>query len=501
MGSVYRARDLKTGQTVAVKFLNDRIVTMLCTQTSGEGTKEIGKLVQRFRREAGFHVGIRQVNIARGLDVIEMAIPGSELTVPVLIYEFIEGKSLADELYLLAEPLGLIYCVDGSYRFFTPEERPVELDHPLMPIRDIMTIFFEVLNGVTHLHTITGFDDGRSIIHRDLKPENIMLSRLPNGMPHGIKVVDLGVAGVSDALRLNSTNSGTRLTKETTVLGTPAYMPLQQFMEPNKPLPMFDTYALGVILFQALTGRLPYADLTAHQVVGQLVAAQQYYDPCKYARGIPASLQRIVLRATSRVMEGRPSQPDEGPYRNGSEMLCDLRKASYEFIPGSDNANTMSGAPTINASLGNMGAMRRVPQPSIPAPPRNPQMIVPPPSPPPQPVVASVQKSTTPGWLIILMVVLLISGATITMKVLTSKKTTSPSPDMVDRTAQSMNGANRPSSSGDANRSVQLEAVGALCDSAIRIQSTRPAEARRKIAEAKKMFPDVFLSSPKCRGL
>jgi serine/threonine protein kinase len=400
MGTVWKAKDAQTGRIVAVKFLNDRIVAMLSTQSTGSGGQDPKKLIRRLWREAELNEKIEHPNIARGLGVIEYVVPGTSTVVPVLVTEYIDGKSLADEMYSLAKRRGLVLITEDderrdSYRFYSPEEEPVVLDSPFMPIEDIIEIGKGCAEGLAHLHAFSGFDDGQSIIHRDMKPENVMIVRDEWGVPVDVKIVDLGIAGLSDELLIQS-GVATRLTGETTVLGTPAYMPLEQFMDPSHPLPMFDTYAFGIAIFQMITGRLPFADLSPLLVFNRLSTTTAVPDPGKLVRNLPEILRKIVIRATSRNPEGEGGDPNLKPYRTGLDMKRDFRLASYILLRqvGALGPQTISGAATVDASRQQNPSlnspMRRVPQPSIPPPPNVPVII-------PSPVIAS-RKSGASFW-------------------------------------------------------------------------------------------------------
>jgi serine/threonine-protein kinase len=104
----------------------------------------------------------------------------------------------------------------------------------------------------------------RQVIHRDVKPENVMLTR----ESPGLKLVDFGIAKLHDAVAAGSS------TFDAVVLGTPAYMAPEQ-VTPGAPVSdRADVYALGVILYQLLTGRLPVDGENARELMTRKLGAE-----------------------------------------------------------------------------------------------------------------------------------------------------------------------------------------------------------------------------------
>jgi serine/threonine protein kinase len=132
-----------------------------------------------------------------------------------------------------------------------------------------------ILAGLEHLHA-------RLIIHRDLKPANILLQ---GGTP---RLADFGLAGV-----LKSSTSGS-LTR-----GTPAYMAPEAF--DGKCTEQTDVWSAGVILYQLLSGRLPFPQ----KEIGSLMGAITRYDPEPLPRSIPMSVQEVLARALERIPDRR----------------------------------------------------------------------------------------------------------------------------------------------------------------------------------------------------
>jgi serine/threonine protein kinase len=121
----------------------------------------------------------------------------------------------------------------------------------------------------------------KGVVHRDLKPQNILLAA--DGTP---KVTDFGLAKGADSA----------LTVSGAVLGTPSYMaPEQASGDSRKVGPVADVYALGTILYQALTGRPPFRGTTAWETVQQVMGTDPV-PPARIQPGVPRDLETVCLK-------------------------------------------------------------------------------------------------------------------------------------------------------------------------------------------------------------
>jgi serine/threonine-protein kinase len=167
-------------------------------------------MIERFKRECKMAAKLSHPNI---VNVHDFGFIGG--TQPFLVMEFIKGSSLATLL---------------------TEGGP-------MPIPTVARIMLQTCSGLEEAH-------GAGIIHRDLKPDNILLQEKTE-RPDWVKLVDFGIAS------LLGNNQEKRLTRVGVVIGTPEYMAPEQFT--GKPLDVrTDIYALGVLIFEMLTGRAPF---------------------------------------------------------------------------------------------------------------------------------------------------------------------------------------------------------------------------------------------------
>lgn len=194
MGTVYRAMHLELGEPVAVKFLRE------IWRWSEEHNA-------RFRREALLLARLRHPGIVSILDFGELD------EEPFMVMELVRGRTL-DE----------VVAIDG-----VPSRRRVA------------RIFGQLLDVLAVAHA-------EKVVHRDMKPENVML--LDEGEDR-VKVLDFGIALVADR------GAERRLTRTGDFRGTAHYMAPEQWKAAGVG-PKVDIYALGVMLYEALSGRLPF---------------------------------------------------------------------------------------------------------------------------------------------------------------------------------------------------------------------------------------------------
>ncbi|MFI6643138.1 protein kinase [Streptomyces sp. NPDC050504] len=197
MATVYRARDTALGRTVAIKVMSGAL----------GGDESFGR---RFQREARTVAALSHPHVVAVHDIGEHEVPGG-VPVPYLVMEFVEGESLRERL------------VRG----------PVSYDEALRITR-------EVLAALSASHA-------KGIVHRDVKPANVML-----GEGGSCKVMDFGIARAVEAV-------GTHLTRTGLVIGTVPYMAPEQAMGAAVDT-RTDLYSVGVMLFELLSGRLPFPD-------------------------------------------------------------------------------------------------------------------------------------------------------------------------------------------------------------------------------------------------
>ena len=195
MAYVYKGVHVEFGLPIAVKVLFPELY-------------HLPKSRERFRREATLQFRLQHPNIVRVFDIID------EQGILAMVMDWVEGPSLEDIMRDRAGPL---------------------------PVSEIKAIILPLLKGLGYAHQ-------HKIIHRDIKPGNILLEGEPGyEVP---KLMDFGIAKILDG--------GVSITKAGLVLGTPLYLAPELAVAHKNIDHRVDIYALGVTLYQLLTGRLPF---------------------------------------------------------------------------------------------------------------------------------------------------------------------------------------------------------------------------------------------------
>ena len=159
-----------------------------------------------------------------------------------------------------------------------------------MSSEEAVRILLDAMRGVSEAHR-------QGVIHRDLKPENIFLAHVTGHEAPVPKVLDFGVSRI--LARDDDENAPTTLTRTGHVIGTPSYMPLEQLRGSAETDVRSDVYALGVILYEALTGKRPYQAHNSHELLIQMVTEQP--TPLRTrAPQLDRALEAIVMRALRR---------------------------------------------------------------------------------------------------------------------------------------------------------------------------------------------------------
>ncbi|MBI5517998.1 MAG: serine/threonine protein kinase [Deltaproteobacteria bacterium] len=245
MGAVYCAWHLSLGEAVAVKFLLAEHVAR-------------PELRERFRREAQVLSKLRHPGIVTVLDF------GDHEGELYIAMELLRGRALD------------VFVGPGRQRL------------KVNAVVDVIDQLLQVLEAA-HAH---------GVVHRDLKPENVMLLD-DRGR---VKVLDFGIAAVdapgAGALRLSATG---------TVRGTPYYMSPEQCTGRGVG-PSSDIYAAGVMLYELLTGLLPFEGTS----VAEVMAQQMFTAPPRFAERtpgleLPAALEALCMHALAKKPEQRPT--------------------------------------------------------------------------------------------------------------------------------------------------------------------------------------------------
>lgn len=239
MGSVYLAHDTQLDRKVALKIPK-------------VDTKQDSKFIERFLREARAAATLTHPNICPVYDVGEIA--GTHF----ITMAYIQGNTLSH---------------------FINADKP-QLD------RNVANVTRKIANALHEAH-ING------MVHRDVKPGNIMIDHRNEPI-----IMDFGLARhVDDA-------DDVRLTRDGAILGSPAYMSPEQIEGRfDKIGPACDIYSLGVILFELLTGHLPYQGTVA-SIIAQIISKRPPH-PSKFRPDVSPVLSDICLKAMAREIDKR----------------------------------------------------------------------------------------------------------------------------------------------------------------------------------------------------
>jgi len=249
MGVVWAAEHIESGAPVAIKFIRDQLASP--------------QLHRRFVREARAASAVRHPNVVQIREVLELT-DGS----PVLVMEFLVGESLDQMLSRQKE----------------------------IPLREVASIMQQVVSAVGSAHAI-------GIIHRDLKPENIFLVPGEGGSLL-VKVLDFGIAKLT-AAHGEAARTDIALTDSGAILGTPFYMAPEQVFGDRDLDHRADIRAIGLIIYECLTGILPTRAETVGQIL-KLILTRSICPIEQLAPDLPADVAALVNRMVSRRKDQRP---------------------------------------------------------------------------------------------------------------------------------------------------------------------------------------------------
>jgi tRNA A-37 threonylcarbamoyl transferase component Bud32 len=282
MGAVYEAQHQLIGRRCAVKFLHPELARQ-------------HDLVTRFVREAQAASAIGHRGI---IDIYDVGTTPDGM--PYLVMEFLDGESVGRRL----------------------------MQTGVLPVGTAVEIVAQVLSALHLAHQ-------RGIVHRDLKPDNLYLVQSP-GSPMVVKILDFGIS------KMTGGADDQRVTRTGAVLGTPVYMAPEQAAGQPDIDHRLDVYAMGVILFELLTGRVPFTGTNYNQILFTILSA-----PFPSARSvnpeIPAGLEQVVFKATVRNRERR--FPDAGAMLQALLPFLDAAARARLGIGQDDAARTTERLP------------------------------------------------------------------------------------------------------------------------------------------------------------
>jgi serine/threonine-protein kinase len=249
MGVVYAAHHEILDQRVALKILAPEVASQATA-------------VARFLNEARLAARLKSDHLCQVLDA-----GVTENGLPFIAMELLEGCDLARLLYERRAPL---------------------------PVGEATEYVVQALDAVAEAHA-------RGVVHRDLKPSNLFLTQLP-GAPPVIKVLDFGISKVDDAFGTGHVPSN--ITSSRAIIGSPTYMSPEQIQNVRKTDHRADIWSAGVILYELMSGTLPFRGETPGEIFVQIIEGQA--TPLSKLRPeVPAKLSDIVARCLRRNVDER----------------------------------------------------------------------------------------------------------------------------------------------------------------------------------------------------
>lgn len=253
MATVYHCIDPDLGVPVAIKVLHEHLLA------------DNPEVVERFRREAKLMARLSHPSPHSNLVAVRHVIIRPDLM--AIIMELIENGQGLDEWLDEQGPL--------------PEAKAIDLMRG-------------VLAGMAYTHE-------RGVLHRDIKPSNILLARQNDGswLP---KVTDFGIAKSMDEAEIGEGMS--KLTQDASMFGSPAYMAPELFDSATESSPQSDIYALGVMLFELVTGSVPFPvdSIPAHVM---RVSTQPAPSPREVRPELSTRLEQVLSIALAKEPEQR----------------------------------------------------------------------------------------------------------------------------------------------------------------------------------------------------
>jgi len=265
MGEVYLAQDTKLDRKVALKILPAEVAAN-------------HERMRRFTQEAKAAAALNHPNIAHVYEIDE--VDGLHF----IAMEFIDGETLRRHM-----------------------------KRGRMTVGEALDAAIQIASSLAAAHEA-------GIVHRDIKPENIMIRRRDDY----VKVLDFGLAKLTESPTKSSNTEASTLfkTEEGMVLGTVIYMSPEQARGIETDA-RTDIWSSGVVLYEIVAGCLPFEGSTTSDLLAAILSEKEPPPLARFAREVPAELERIVEKALRKEREER--------YQTVKDMMLDLRSLKHRL--------------------------------------------------------------------------------------------------------------------------------------------------------------------------
>lgn len=284
MGAVYEGENVVIARRVAIKVLHGML--------AGDSA-----VIERFEREAQAAGRIGNDHIIEVLDMGRL-----DNNDRFMVMEYLDGETLDQR----CERLGVISETD------------------------LYPIVRQLLTGLMAAHQA-------GIVHRDLKPDNIFILQHKAGHRDFVKIIDFGIS------KFTSGSPNFRMTMTGAIMGTPYYMAPEQAKGVKEVDIRSDVYAVGVVMFRSLTGRVPFQADSFNELIFK-IALSDTPEVKELVPDIDPGLNAIVQRAMARNLEDRYT--DAAQFRDALDLWAEARGLT---VPGSGSPTSLveRQAPTL----------------------------------------------------------------------------------------------------------------------------------------------------------
>ncbi len=261
------------GQNHALKIMDSNYILQTLEKANARDIPQKFEMTKRrFLNEAKSYSKIDHPNVVRIYDVDVIKDENEGLDIIYILMQFVAGRNLKNILN---------------------ENSPLEMDR-------VFAISKDILHAIARIHEA-------GIVHRDIKPANIIIEKETNRPV----LIDFGLAK-----DIKDLSESTAVSEADRSLGTPVYMPPDQFQIHGKIGPAVDLYAFGILLYEMLTGDVPFKGTLAEIIKGHLLAPVP--DIREKNPLAPVGFREIIKKALAKEPENR--------YQQAGDMLGDLEK-------------------------------------------------------------------------------------------------------------------------------------------------------------------------------